>query len=358
MPMPSPATLRAEALRALAASRAWGLAWLLCAPAWAQPPGLPQAEAVADTPRAYGYSVGDVVQRRVQLQLPPDWQLDLDALPRTRRPGQAIELRRAELQGSLLLLEYQIFLAPTEVRTLELPVLQLRLRGPAAASAGAGPAASAATANAAPDALRETTLRVDAWPVTVAPLVPLAVSPREGLGEMRPDVPAPLLATQPHQQRLLAYALAALLLGLGLWQRLYGLPFSARRQRPFAQAWRQLQRLSAARGTGTDAAAPRRQAFQLLHQALNRQAGQVLFAGGLPAFVQQQPAFAPLQGALAEFFARSEAEFFAPANATQMAGQMPAGIAAQVAAQVAAQDATLAWLRELARRLRAAERSA
>jgi mxaA protein len=91
-----------------------------------------------------------------------------------------------------------------------------------------------------------------------------------------------------------------------------------------------------------DAAAPRRQAFQLLHQALNRQAGQVLFAGSLPAFVQQQPAFAPLQGALAEFFARSEAEFFAPAAAVQGP----------------AQDDTLAWLRDLARQLRAAERSA
>ena len=288
------------------------------------------ASATTDEPRAYGYSVGDVVQRRVQLQLPPGWRLDLDALPLARRPGQAIELRRAALQGQALLLEYQVFLAPTEVRTLELPVLRLRLVGPPGQ----------------PDP-GEQFLRVDAWPLTVAPLVPVAVSPRRGLGELQPDAPLPPQDTAPHLQRLLVYAGVATILGLLLWQRLVGLPGTARRRRPFAQAWRALQRLPAGPvpGPGADsvaAASAQRQAFQLLHQALNRSAGQVLFAAGLPAFLARQPAYAVLQPALAEFFQRSERTFFA----------QPAAEPGDAVLQ--AQD--IAWLRQLCRQLLAVER--
>jgi mxaA protein len=305
---------------------------LLHAPlaAQAQPEAPATASAAADEPRAYGYSVGDVVQRRVQLQLPPGWRVDLDALPLARRPGQAIELRRAELQGQALLLEYQVFLAPTEVRTLELPVLRLRLLGPPGQP---GPG--------------EQFLRVDAWPLTVAPLVPVDVSPRRGLGELQPDAPLPPQDTSPHLRRLLAYAGAATVLGLLLWQRLVGLPGTARRRRPFARAWRALQRLPAEpvpqAGVDTAAAAgAQRQAFQLLHQALNRSAGQVLFAAGLPAFLAQQPAYAVLQPALAEFFRRSERTFFA----------QPAAGSGDAALQ--AQD--IAWLRQLCRQLLAVER--
>lgn len=328
--------------------KGWTTLPLLCAllgtplAGWAQTAGTTAAEATADEPRAYGYSVGDVLQRRVQLQLPPGWRLDLDALPMARRPGQAIELRSAVLQGSVLVLEYQVFLAPTEVRTLELPVLRLRLLGPAAAAAAGPGAASGAALGAS-----EQFLRVDAWPLTVAPLVPVAVSPRRGLGELQPDAPLPPQDIAPHLQRLPLYAAAAALLGLLLWHRLLGLPGTARRQRPFAQAWRALQRGPAGATAALDAAA-QRQAFQLLHQALNRSAGRVLFAAGLPAFVQQQPAYAALQPALAEFFQRSERAFFA----TPAAGATAA--TAATAAAAAADD--IAWLRQLCRQLLAVER--
>lgn len=253
---------------------------VLVGPARAQP----GPDAVADAPRAFGYTVGDVVQRRVQLQLPPGWSLDLDALPRTRRPGQALELRSARVEGTTLLLDYQVFLAPTEVRTLELPVLPLRFNGPAG--------------------VRE--VRVDAWPLTVAPLMPDAVSPREGLGEMRPDVPAGPIDTRPRQQRLLACAAVLAVLGLALAQLHLGLPWWRQRRQPFAQAWRTLR-------TSPDQASPEqaRAAMKLVHAALNRSAGQVLFAAAVPEFVAKRPGFAPLQPALAEFFERSQAMFFA-----------------------------------------------
>ena len=248
-------------------------------------------DAVPDLPRAYGYSVGDVVQRRVQLQLPPGWSLDLDALPRSRRPGQAIELRSARLEGDRLLLDYQVFLAPIEVRTLEMPPLLLRFVGAEGGARGVRD-------------VRE--VRIDAWPLTVAPLVPVDVSPREGLGAMRPDVPAAPIDTQPRLQRLLVLAALLLAVGAALAHLHLGLPWWGRRQRPFAQVWRQL------RSWPDLANAERaRAAMQLVHAALNRSDGQVLFAGGVAAFVGRHPRFAPLQPALSEFFERSQATFFA-----------------------------------------------
>ncbi len=287
------------------------LAWSLSTPAQAQP----WPEAVADSPRAYGYTVGDIVQRRVQLQLPPGWSLNLEALPRTRRPGQALELRSARLEGRTLLLDYQVFLAPTEVRTLELPTLQLRFSGPAGAPGN------------------EREVRVEAWPLTVAPLVPEAVSPREGLGEMRPDVAAGPIDTRPRHQRLLACGALLLLLCLAWAQLHLGLPWWRQRQQPFAQAWRQLRAWP-----DQTSAEQARAALKLVHAALNRSAGQVLFAAALPGFVGRRPRFGPLQPALADFFERSKALFFAePRDAGQ---------------------ADIAWLKRLCRDCLDAERGA
>lgn len=258
---------------------------LLPAVAVAIPPVVGPAELIE--PRAFGYSVGDVVQRKVRLQLPKGMSLDMSSLPQTRRPGQALELRQARWSAAdgELLLEYQVFLAPREVRTLEMPPLALRLQGQGGSSSS---------------------MRIDAWPVTVAPLVPLEVSPREGLGEMRPDAAPPPIDTSGERLRLALYAALLLPVALYLLQVYFGLPWWARRQRPFAQAWRRLRRLPEAPST-----IERRAALRQIHAALNRSAAEVLFEPGLGRFVQLRPRFAPLQGDLSTFFRRSHDEFFA-----------------------------------------------
>ena len=235
-------------------------------------------------PRAFGWTVGDVVQRKLLLDMPAGLALDLASLPQTRRPGQAIELRSARLQGRELLLEYQVFLAPTAVRTLEIAPMRLRFGGPAG----------------------ERFVRVDAWPLTVAPLMPDEVSPREGLGEMRPDTAPPLIDTSARQTRLTVYGAALLLLAAVFAWRWFGLPWLGRRQRPFAQAWRALRKLPA-----QPSDEQRQAAFKALHAALNRCAGEVLFEAGLPRFVGRHPGFVPLRDALEQFFRHSHDEFFA-----------------------------------------------
>jgi mxaA protein len=246
--------------------------------------------ASSDEPRAFGYTVGDVVSRRIRLRVPDGLELDPDSLPRAGARGRALELQRVVLHKSLagapeaLQLDYQVFLAPREVRVLEMPPIELRFGGLA----------------------RPQTLRIDAWPVTVAPLAPLEPSSRDGLGEMRPDREPPLLDTAATHTRL-AVEVGAMLLLLGYLANVYlVLPWSAQRRRPFARAWKMLSALPA-----RPDATQRRAAFERVHAALNETAGEVLFEPGLDRFVALRPRFAPLRDELARFFADSRTEFFA-----------------------------------------------
>ena len=268
-------------------------------------------------PRAYGWQLGDVVPREVTIDADAAFTLEADSLPRPGRVGSAFELRRVDVDSTgrsggrrhRLRLEYQVFLSPQAVRTLELPPLVLRF-----AHAG-----------------RSQDVRVDAWPVTVSPLVPVEVSPRIGLGELQPDVPPPRIGTRSTRTRLLGCAAAAALVSLALLHLHVGLPWLARRQRPFESAWRTLRRLPAG-----DAALRRRAAFETLHAALNRSAGAALFEGGIDAYVAARPGFAPLREELHSFFQRSRTEFFAsPAQG----------------------DDPWPWLQALCRRARDAERA-
>jgi mxaA protein len=246
--------------------------------------------ASTDEPRAFGYTVGDMVSRRIALRVPAGFKLDEDSLPRAGARGRALELQRVVLGKSLMgavesvQLDYQVFLAPREVRVLEMPAIELRFAG----------------------APRPQTLRIEAWPVTVSPLAPLEASSREGLGEMRPDLDPPPLSTHATRTRLMVEGAVVVLLLAYLAQVYLVMPWSAQRRRPFGRAWTALRALPA-----RPDASQRRTAFERVHAALNETAGEVLFAPGLDRFMVRQPRFAPLREELARFFAESREEFFA-----------------------------------------------
>ena len=248
--------------------------------------------AITVEPRAFGYHVGDVVDREVIVHVPEGFVLDEASLPRPGARGKALELqsvsRRSEAESGgtrvVLQLKYQVFMAPTEVRTLEIAPFSLGFKGDG----------------------RDQALRVDAWPVTVSPLVPTEVSPRQGLGELRPDVAPPLIDTRPAQQRLLAYGVLLLLCLAYLAQVYVAMPWWSSRKRPFANAWRQLSGLPAG-----SPSAEWRAAFQRMHEALNQTAGEVVFEHGVDRFVAEQPRYAALRADLLTFFEQSRREFFA-----------------------------------------------
>jgi mxaA protein len=135
----------------------------------------------------------------------------------------------------------------------------------------------------------------------VAPLVPVEVSPRTGLGELQPDAAPPLIDTAVRRWRLLGFAalLCALLAYLGVVY--VGLPRWGAQRRPFARAWRQLSHAQAP---------PWREACQRMHAAFNQSAGEVLFEHGVDRFVATHTAFAPLQQDIVRFLRLSQREFF------------------------------------------------
>lgn len=277
-------------------------------------------------PRAYGHTIGDLVQRRVVIRVPAGYALDDETLPSAGRRGGPIELRRLKRElvrdgsGSrlTLTLDYQVFLAPREVRTLELPPFVLGFQG----------------------APRAQDVRVDAWPLTVSPLVPADVSPRRGLGELQPDAPPPLIDTRAGHWRLAACGGIAALLLAYLALVYLGLPWFWRRHRPFTSAWRRLKampELARPQAASTD---QRRQAFQHLHDALNQTAGEVVFEQTVERFIVAQPRFAGLRDDLALFFQRSRAEFFG--GAATPSDSPSVGV----------------WLTEFCRKCRDAERGA
>jgi mxaA protein len=205
-------------------------------------------------------------------------------------------------------LQYQVFVSPTAVRTFEIPSFRLRFSGPQ----------------------RSEEVLVEAWPVTVAPLLPVDVSPRRGLGDLRPDHAPPLIDTRTLQLRLLIVAAGALVLLGALAVIQLGPPWRAARNRPFGLAWRQLRRLPPSVNE-----AQWRAACKTLHGALNRSAGEVVFEHGLERFIAAQPAFDGLRDDLSRFLRLSRDEFFA-------GGERAAG------------DAS--WLLALCQRCRDAER--
>lgn len=248
----------------------------------------------ASEPRAYGYQVGDRVQRELYVHAPAGWTLDESSLPRPGGRGQALELRRVDRQQASaaggvrheLRLEYQVFLAPAAVRTLEIAPLRLRLDGPG----------------------RSEELLVEAWPVTVAPLVPALAPSRRGLGELQPDREPPRVDTDAARNRLMFYAAGAALLLAALAVQTFGWPWRGASARPFGRAWRSLRRLPAEPGE-----AEWRAACRDFHTALNQHAGAMLFEAGLAHFIAERPAFAALHDELLRFMRASRASFFAGA---------------------------------------------
>jgi mxaA protein len=273
---------------------------VLCSGFWtaaaqAAEPEPAQLRASTIEPRAFGIRVGDVVERQIIIDIPDRLKLDESSLPVVGPQGPVLELRSlgrtvnstSTGQRLSLRLKYQVFASPVAVRGYELPKLLLRFDG----------------------VPRGDELRVEPWPVVVSALASEDASPREGLGELRPDIAPPLRDTAPERAVLGACTAAALLLAAYLALVYWGLPWWGRRRRPFTQAFKVVQAHTEADG---------REACRALHAAFNQTAGRTVFAEAIDVFVEQAPRFAALKGDIQTFFVRSEAAFFADPAAAQV----------------------------------------
>jgi mxaA protein len=298
--------------QAVTTARFWSLSpglllVLACLPAHSADDRLPRL--TVDDPPAFGFQLGDVVQRSVHLRLPPGARLDSASLPPPTRHNAPVELSSVQHDEAddaarqTVVLTYQVFRSPPVPTVLELPALSLRFTLPQGA------------------ARREMTLRVDAHPLMVSPIAPAEPPNRAGLGPMQPDRPVPLTDPSPYAERLGLWAGVALLAaGWLAWRHAFRAIW-ARRQRPFASAWRDIRRqLSPGRSLDGPAL---EMAMRRLHAALRADAGRVLLAADLAAWLAERPRFAGLAGPLADFHAASERQFFARADNDRVAGDGP-----------------------------------
>jgi mxaA protein len=279
--------MRSAAISSRSASRRWALAVV---GAFAAGAALAQAVRTQE-PRAYGYVVGDIVERHADLTLPAGSRVVESSLPRRGRTDVWLELRDVSLRpqrgGAALHLVYQVVNAPRQVATIELPALTLALEGSA-----------------------QRAIDVDAWPITVSAMTPNFVIARAGLEELQPDIAPQHEPLTPLLLRLgLLLFLSAGVLFLLALRRFPQLAWW-RRRAPFRSAWLDLRRL-ARQGD----AQVHRAAMQRLHAAFDAAAGQALFAERLEPLFAAQPSLRALEADVAHFFAQSRRVFFADAPA-------------------------------------------
>ncbi len=239
--------------------------------------------------RNFGYFAGDVLSTDAIITVRPGTVLDMRSLPVPGPVSAGIELRRIDALSTVesdlarikIHAEYQIFVAPEQVTTAELPGFAVQL--------------TAGSAHA--------TAQIPAWPLHVSPLR-VAQRSVADIGDLRPSHGIPKLPEDNVAARLagsLLLATAGFLVfagGRGWLPALHGA------RRPFAGAVSRIARLSAA---GTDSAA----AFLALHRAFDDTAGRRVMPADLDGFIGEHPRFADLRADIAAFFRASENRFFA-----------------------------------------------
>ncbi|MGY6277886.1 nonribosomal peptide synthetase MxaA [Methylomonas sp. MgM2] len=235
------------------------------------------------TPRPFGYLIGDEIHHRVVLQTRKDLVLNPNSVPGKGELNRWLNLTDADIdqdQGRIVIdLTYQVFYAPNEVKMLSIPGFSLQFT----------------------QAGKPVEQAVPAWPFTLSPIKELAVRKDEsGRQYMRPDALPASLSSQSQWLGFYAALGMALLAGayLAYW---YGLFPSWPKRRIFKLALSQIGRLSQ-----NEAA----QGLAVMHHAFNQINGQPLFEHKLAAFYQNHPEYRNAAESIAWFFDASNRILF------------------------------------------------
>jgi mxaA protein len=238
----------------------------------------------AELARAYGYVIGDLIEQRLQIDMPQAMKLDAASLPKPGKLNAWVELRSAEQAATTVVLRYQLMNSPRDVAVVFLPAIKLQFIGA--------------------DAVRREVL-VDAQAISISPLTKEETFARTGMEDMRPEREVQPLDTHKHEQRVMqalgAAAVLAGLLGAWLWWRKQRLA-----RGPFARAAAAMASLKAEHALD---------AMIALHEAFNAVAGRSVFAQSLGSFFAQQPQYASEKSEIEDFFSMSRAQFFGQAAA-------------------------------------------
>lgn len=243
---------------------------------------------IVNPSQTYGIHIGDILQRTVQIELPPGYELTQSALPVEGTRSAGIELggltvdrQEGDKNVYTVTLDYQVFAQAPAPAAMALPAQEF-------AATGGG---------------QVLTLQVPAWRFWFAPLVaPSDLATAKA--SVQPALPPVMVATRPQESRFTVFATLFVIGLLGLvyvnadrrW-----LPFMGG---PFARAHRRIKRLK-------QAPAQRKQALYHLHQAFNQTFGASLFAADVERFIERHPRFASLKTQITGFFESSNRALFA-----------------------------------------------
>ena len=265
---------------------------------WFLPPH-PQAETIVkrmevSNPRPFGHVIGDSLQQKINLELATPYQLDENSLPEAGPLNRWLEIsapvvRTRHSRGTTsyeILFSYQTFYLAERLESLVIPSQEL--------SIGNGE--------------RVLPLRVPEWNFSVTPLAPRGIGASVTASGLRPDHPPATLPVTPHVYRITGLAVCLLGTLLYLAYARWGIPFLARRKRPFAVTFRHLRKLE--RKPFTDARYC--DALRSLHRAFNLTAGRTVLAGNLELFFVHHPEFASLRSPIETLFMQSRRAFFEP----------------------------------------------
>jgi len=238
------------------------------------------ASAVVEQPRPFGYMIGDVFTQRILLQIDGK-RFEPDAMPHAERVGGWLERRAPRVETMpdgrrWLAVDYQVINSPQNLALVAIPAWEL-------------PARSGTDS-----------LRIAEWSISVSPLTPLRTLATDGLDELRPDRPAPIIATASIRRQIAVFSGASVVtvlmwLGWFVWRN-----WRTSRSQPFGRALREMRRLNDK--------SP--QAWRALHRAFDRVAGQVTQNATLTVLFQRAPQLIPMRSKIEMFFEQSSELFF------------------------------------------------
>jgi len=242
--------------------------------------------------RDTGYLLGDLIDERVDVDLPNGIEIEAGSLPPPGRVAPWMEVRSAKLEGKrsdgtqTINVTYQIFGEVEQAMRVPLPGFKFRVRGAAGAR----------------------TVEVPPQSFLLSPALPSSLADEDR--ELRPS-PSPSLLPLRHW---LVGAAASLALVLAcvvylLW-RYDRLPFLERTPGPLSRMWRRWRGKSR-RDLSDD---ERDALLRDMHGAFNRSAGETLYPSTLALLFERAPHLAPLREEIEGLFGASWSRFYGPSR--------------------------------------------